>query len=221
MGWPAALRAPAPAAPPARPSRWARAPRRRRPDAQLLPDTHRELDGPLGLCPGCACCAGRHQPAQTPGSTPPGLVGQPLQGPDVVERGEHRQRHPAGPQGAEICSRRVCARALAGTRRTAGALTAGPTDPATTTGCPACCTASRASRAPAMLISETLPSSPAAASRSRFAPKVLVCTIWAPALTYAVCGSRTRAGRDRFSSGSERSSGTPAACNIAPSQTTT
>ena len=124
---------------------------------------------------------------------------------------------------AAICSRMIGSRSACA-MGDAAALITGPTLPATSAAEPDCRTASRARRAPAMLISATLSCRPTRASRSRLASKVFVCTMSAPAARYAACRSRTRSGLARLSSDRDRSSGTPAECSmvpIAPSHTST
>ena len=82
---------------------------------------------------------------------------------------------------ARICSRSTSIRSAAPTRRRCCAVTAGETDPATSTEPPDRSAAARASRIPARLISATLSGKPWSASQSRLAPNVLAWMMSAPA----------------------------------------
>ncbi len=80
----------------------------------------------------------------------------------------------------------------------------GPIEPATNTSRSACAATSRASRAPAQLISSVFSPKPYLANATRLAPKVLVVSTSAPASQYSWWISWISLGSDRHSSSNER-----------------
>ena len=88
----------------------------------------------------------------------------------------------AGPSSASICWRRTSARSAEPIRRRCSAVTAGETEPATSTSRSHRSWAARAIRTPARLISATLSPKPWSPSQSRLAPNVLAWMTSAPAL---------------------------------------
>ena len=102
---------------------------------------------------------------------------------DVAEGFEHEQVNSAFGQGS-ICSRKA-SRASAKEVLPSGSIRmpSGPTDPATHTS--KLLAASRATLAPARLISRTLSARLWRARRNEFPPKVLVSMISAPACRYS------------------------------------
>ena len=80
------------------------------------------------------------------------------------------------------CSRITSMRSAEPMRRRCSAVTAGDTDPATSTSRSHRSWAARAMRTPAWLISSTLSGKPWSPSQSRLAPNVLVWMMSAPAL---------------------------------------
>ena len=89
---------------------------------------------------------------------------------------------PPGPSSAAICSRITSVRSAEPIRRRWSAVTAGETEPATSTTRSHRSWAARAIRTPARLISATLSPTPWSPSQSRLAPNVLAWMMSAPAL---------------------------------------
>ena len=84
-------------------------------------------------------------------------------------------------------------------------------EPRTNTSRPLLSRASRAIRAPWVLMRRTSPSRPNAASLKRLAPKVLVSMASAPTAMYSVCTDCTRRGWVRLRASKQGSSSTPRA----------